>query len=59
MLVLNFLSSTMFIHLGSGGGRVEVDRREEEEGGEGDTDSQADRLASYKTNILTYFSSQC
>jgi len=27
----------------AGGGRVEVDRREEEEGGEGDTDSQADR----------------
>ena len=48
------------IHLGSGGGRVEVDRREEEEGGEGDTDSQADRLlASYKKNILTYLSSQC
>ena len=27
----------------AGGGRVEVERREEEEGGEGDTDSQADR----------------
>ena len=46
MLVLNFVSSTMLVHLGSGGGRVEVDRREEEEGGEGDTDSQADRLVS-------------
>ena len=46
MLVLNFVSSTMFIHWGLGGGRVEVDRREEEEGGEGDTDSQADRSTS-------------
>ena len=27
----------------AGGGRVEVERRDEEEGGEGDTDSQADR----------------
>ena len=29
--------------MAAGGGRVEVERREEDEGGEGDTDSQADR----------------
>lgn len=29
--------------MAAGGGRVEVERRDEEEGGEGDTDSQADR----------------
>ena len=31
--------------MAAGGGRVEVERRDEEEGGEGDTDSQADRWA--------------
>ena len=37
----------------AGGGRVEVERREEEEGGEGDTDSQADRW------LLTFINGQC
>ena len=37
----------------AGGGRVEVERRDEEEGGEGDTDSQADRWVSIHRHHLT------
>ena len=39
--------------MAAGGGRVEVERRDEEEGGEGDTDSQADRWVSIHRHHLT------
>ena len=38
----------------AGGGRVEVERRDEEEGGEGDTDSQADRWEYMKNQNTLY-----
>ena len=42
----------------AGGGRVEVERREEEEGGEGDTDSQADRWVFYTQALLDLVNGQ-